>query len=97
MGLPPFPSALVTTARCLRSGAGNGSANADFSPPLPDSEVVKTANSAWGITERGENRVGRHGAFFETEEANRLIKSAIKTFLCCLPSYARTMDRHVPS
>jgi hypothetical protein len=47
--------------------------NADFSPPLPDSEVVKTANSAWGITERDENRFGRHGAFFETEEANRLI------------------------
>ena len=47
--------------------------NADFSPPLLDSEVVKAANSAWGITERGENRVGRHGAFFETGEANRLI------------------------
>jgi hypothetical protein len=47
--------------------------NADFLPPLADSEVVKTAKSAWGNTERGENRFGRPGIFFDTEEATRLI------------------------
>lgn len=33
--------------------------NADFAPPLPDVEVVKTAQSAWSYTERGDNRIGR--------------------------------------
>jgi hypothetical protein len=37
--------------------------------------VVKTANSAWSITERRENRFGRPGVFFDAEEANRLITS----------------------
>ncbi len=48
-------------------------ANADFLPPLPEDEVMKVAKSAWGYTERGENRFGRPGVFFEVEEANRLI------------------------
>ena len=39
--------------------------NSDFLPPLTDSEVVKIAKSAWDCTQRGENRFGRHGAFFE--------------------------------
>ena len=33
--------------------------NQEFRPPLDDAEVVKTANSAWGYTERGENWFGR--------------------------------------
>jgi hypothetical protein len=49
--------------------------NDEFLPSLPDGEVVKIANSAWGYTERGENRFGRHGVFFDTEEANHLIAS----------------------
>jgi hypothetical protein len=33
--------------------------NADCSPPLPDCEVYRTASSAWGYEERGENWKGR--------------------------------------
>jgi Primase C terminal 1 (PriCT-1)/Bifunctional DNA primase/polymerase, N-terminal len=35
--------------------------NAEYSPPLPDNEVVKVAQSAWGYEERGENWIGRGG------------------------------------
>ena len=55
--------------------------NEEFSPPLTDSEVVKTANSAWDYTLRGDNRFGRHGAFFDAEEANRLITSDQDAFV----------------
>jgi hypothetical protein len=44
-------------------------------PPLPADIVAKTVASAWGYTERGENRYGQVGAWFPAEEANRLIKS----------------------
>jgi hypothetical protein len=47
--------------------------NANFLPPLDEDEVVKIVKSAWGYTLRGENRFGRHGVFFSTEEVNRLI------------------------
>lgn len=33
-------------------------ANGAFEPPLPDEEVTKLAQSAWGYTERGENWFG---------------------------------------
>jgi hypothetical protein len=49
--------------------------NANFLPPLTEDEVLKVAKSAWSYTERGENRFGRPGVFFDTEEANRLITS----------------------
>jgi hypothetical protein len=49
--------------------------NDEFSPPLPDDEVVKVAHSAWGYTERGLNRFGKPGAFFPSDEANRLIET----------------------
>jgi hypothetical protein len=49
--------------------------NEDFLPPLTDSEVVKTAHSAWGYTQRGENRFGRPGVFIDAKEANDLILS----------------------
>jgi hypothetical protein len=50
-------------------------ANANFLPPLTEDEVAKVAKSAWSYTERGENRFGRPGVFFDTEEANHLITS----------------------
>ena len=55
--------------------------NADFLPPLTDSEVVKIASSAWDYTQRGENRFGRHGAFFDSDEANHLITSDQDVFV----------------
>lgn len=36
--------------------------NLDCEEPLPDTEVVKTAASAWGYEQRGENLKGRGGA-----------------------------------
>lgn len=42
--------------------------NAAFCPPLPDAEVVKTARSAWGYTERGENRFGQGRRIMTTHE-----------------------------
>ena len=55
--------------------------NADYLPPLTDSEVMKIASSAWDYTQRGENRFGRHGAFFDTDEANDLITSDQDVFV----------------
>jgi hypothetical protein len=55
--------------------------NEEFSPPLPDDEVVNVAKSAWGYTERGENRFGKPGAFFAAEEANHLIKTDQDAFV----------------
>lgn len=40
--------------------------------PLPDTEVVRTARSAWEYTERGLNRFGKHGAYLTTDEVDRL-------------------------
>src|SRR5262249_50062481 len=56
-------------------------ANADFLPPLTEDEVLKVAKSAWDYTQRGENRFGRPGVFFDAEEANRLITSDADLFL----------------
>ena len=55
--------------------------NAEFLPPLADSEVVKTAKSAWGITERGENRFGRPSVSIGAEEAIHLIKTDPDVFV----------------
>ena len=41
--------------------------------PLHDSEVVKTARSVWGYTERGQNRFGQIGAFYSRSEINHLV------------------------
>jgi hypothetical protein len=49
-------------------------ANNQYLPPLSDSEVVKAATSAWGYTERGDNRFGQTGVWLSTEDVNRLIK-----------------------
>jgi Primase C terminal 1 (PriCT-1) len=47
--------------------------SAYYQPPMEESEVMKVANSAWGYTERGENRFGQHGAYFATEEVAALL------------------------
>ena len=49
-------------------------ANNQYLPPLPDSDVVKAATSAWGYTERGENHFGQNGVWLSTDEVNHLIK-----------------------
>ena len=65
--------------------------NAEFCTPLEDDEVVKVATSAWGYAERGENRFGRPGVFFDAEEANRLIGSDQDVFV--LLAYLRANNR----
>jgi len=35
--------------------------NDEYLPPLPDNEVVKIANSAWGYEKRGDNWIGHGG------------------------------------
>lgn len=55
--------------------------NAEFLPPLADTEVIKAAKSAWDYTERGENRFGRPGVYFEAKEAIDLICSDQDAFL----------------
>ena len=47
--------------------------NEDCLPPMEDTEVIATARSAWGYTERGQNRFGQHGAWFPKDDVNRLI------------------------
>jgi len=42
--------------------------NAGMAPPLSDAEVVKTARSAWGYTERGENRIGAGKVILSTHD-----------------------------
>jgi Bifunctional DNA primase/polymerase, N-terminal/Primase C terminal 1 (PriCT-1) len=65
--------------------------NAEFLPPMPDSEVVKVATSAWKYTERGENRMGCPGVWFPATEANHLIRNDPDAFL--LLSYLRANNR----
>ena len=55
--------------------------NQAFVPSLSDDEVSKVARSAWSYTQRGENRFGRPGVFFDAEEANRLIASDQDAFI----------------
>jgi len=65
--------------------------NAEFMPPLTDSEVMKVAKSAWDYTERGANRFGRHGVFFATDEVNHLITSDSDAFV--LLAFLRANNR----
>jgi hypothetical protein len=65
--------------------------NDEFLPPLPDSEVVKVAKSAWDYSERGANRFGRRGVFFDADEANRLITSDSDVFV--LLAFLRANNR----
>jgi hypothetical protein len=60
-------------------------------PPMNDDEVVKVARSAWGYTERGENRFCQPGAWFPAIEANRLVKDDQDAFL--LLAFLRANNR----
>jgi hypothetical protein len=61
--------------------------NAESLEPLSDEEVIKVATSAWGYEERGENRYGKTGVWFSTEEVNFLIKTDPEKYL--LKSFLR--------
>ena len=42
--------------------------NEEYVLPLGDKEAMRAAHSAWGYTQRGENRFGEHGAWFPIQE-----------------------------
>jgi hypothetical protein len=67
------------------------SRNDEFCPPLEDDEVVKVATSAWGYTERSENRFGRPGVFFDARQANELIRDDPDLYL--LLSFLRANNK----
>lgn len=69
---------LVRVARTL---------NETYRPPLGEREVEKIAQSAWSYEQRGLNRFGRHGVWFETSVANDLIKADQDLYI--LLSYLR--------
>ena len=69
---------LVRVARAL---------NETCTPPLDEREVEKIARSAWSYEQRGLNRFGRHGVWFETSVANDLIKADQDLYI--LLSYLR--------
>jgi len=48
--------------------------NAEYLPPMSDARVVKIAKSAWGYTERGENRFGQRGAWLPQSNVNTLVR-----------------------
>jgi hypothetical protein len=48
--------------------------NSQLSNPLQEDETVKTATSAWGYEQSGQNRFGQFGAWFPTEEIEGLIR-----------------------
>jgi hypothetical protein len=65
--------------------------NEEFAAPLPESEMVKTAESAWGYTTRGENRFGwGRGVWFVASEAVELITGDPDVYL--LLSYLRAQN-----
>jgi len=47
--------------------------NQEYVEPMQQAEVAKIAESAWGYTERGENRFGQHGAWFPEAEVDLLV------------------------
>jgi Bifunctional DNA primase/polymerase, N-terminal/Primase C terminal 1 (PriCT-1) len=49
-------------------------ANAIYSPPLEETEVMDVAKSAWDYTERGQNRFGQHGAWFPVDEVAAMLQ-----------------------
>ena len=63
-----------------------GTFNETCPPPLEESEVVRTANSAWQYTERGQNRFGQHGAFFPVEEVQAMLHDQDAFVLLALPA-----------
>jgi hypothetical protein len=55
--------------------------NMNIASPLDDTEVIKTAASAWAYTERGSNRFGQHGAWLAVEEIATMIREPDAFFL----------------
>jgi hypothetical protein len=55
--------------------------NVGLITPLEDAEVMRVAQSAWDYTERGQNRLGQHGAWFPTEEIGDLLQEQDVLFL----------------
>jgi hypothetical protein len=49
-------------------------ANAIYSPPLEEMEVMNVVKSAWTYTERGQNRFGQHGAWFPVDEVAAMLQ-----------------------
>jgi hypothetical protein len=55
--------------------------NDNCEPPLEDTEVTAVARNAWGYEQRGENRFGKHGAWFPLDEVKRMIDNQDAFFL----------------
>ena len=47
--------------------------NDNCEPPMEDAEVTTVASNAWGYEQRGQNRFGKHGAWFPLDEVKRMI------------------------
>jgi hypothetical protein len=62
-------------------------------PIEDDRRIVSRAKSTWGNTERGENRFGRTGAWFETDEANAMASDPDAFVL--LPARQQRTTAHV--
>lgn len=65
--------------------------NQEYVEPMQQAEVAKIAESAWGYTERGENRFGQYGVRFPTREVNELIETSPDDYL--LLSYLRANNK----
>jgi hypothetical protein len=48
--------------------------NSTFNPPLPESEAVKIAASAWGRTAQGLNWFGQRGSYLPTTTVNDMVR-----------------------
>lgn len=48
--------------------------NADMNPPLDEDEIAGIVASAWGYTERGENRFGQTGAWLPQTTVQSLVR-----------------------
>ena len=57
--------------------------NAEFVPPLPETEVMKIAKSAWDYTQRGVNRFGQTGAWLPQATVNALVPDPTLFALIC--------------
>ena len=55
--------------------------NDNCEPPMEEYSVISTAKSAWGYEQRGENRFGKHGAWFPLDELTRMIDNQDAFFL----------------
>ena len=48
--------------------------NSTFTPPLPESDVVRDATSAWEKTAKGLNRFGKHGSHLPSTAVNDMVR-----------------------